>query len=124
MEKQIKIIKKDGTFHIVPASQRSTYEAFNTKNTKLKQLKDVVEIEDYEAPAAEDKIADLTPATTGFQSATPPPPPPPANDKKPAVEIVELISKATTIEEVNSLVAGDGRVSVIRAAESKIADLT
>ena len=114
-EKSIKITKKDGSSHIVPASQRATYEAFNEKNKKLKKDKDIVTIEDYVAPAPEAAAAKTA---DSVNTAT--------NDagKKTAVEVVELINKATTVEEVNALAEGDGRVTVIKAAEAKTAELT
>lgn len=117
-EKQIKITKKDKTSHIVPASQRATYEAFNAKSKKLRREKDVVEIEDYEEPK-EEAAADTGSANIGTGSSTVD-----AGGKKTAVEVIALINAATTEEEVNKAAEGDTRVSVLKAAELKVAELT
>jgi hypothetical protein len=116
-EKQIKITKKDKTSHIVPATQRATYEAFNAKSRKLRREKDVVEIEDYEEP--EEKGSDTGSANTSTGSSTGD-----AGGKKTAVEVIALINAATTEEEVNKAAEGDTRVSVLKAAELKVAELT
>ena len=40
----IKVTKKNGQSTIVPAGQRSTYEAFNAKAKKLKHIRPTPEI--------------------------------------------------------------------------------
>lgn len=103
--KLIKVTKKNGQSSIVPAGQRATYESFNEKYKKLKKLDQVVTIEDYEE-AAETKKEELTP---------------PAVRK--AVDVIGDISIAKTVEEVDALIAGDERATVLKAAETKKEEL-
>ena len=137
-EKLIQITKKDGSKHIVPAGQRTIYESFNARAKKLRRDKDLVTIDDYEEPKKEETPAgtQIPDGDNGSGSGlaagiqTPPPAIPPAppatngNGKKPAVEVIELIGNSTTVEAVEALKAGEDRVSVIKAADLKIEELS
>ena len=112
-EKQIKITKTDRSTHIVPASQRKTYESFNEKNKKLKKTADLVTITDYE-PGSEEVSQPAAAKTEGTGTG---------DTKKTANEVIALIKAATTADEVNALADGDTRATVVKAAEVKLQEL-
>ena len=106
-EPLIKLTKKDGSTHLVPASQRKTYESLNARYKKLNKLDEIVEISDF-------KEKDATAGTPGA-----PPSDSAETQKHNAADVVKAIGECKTIEEVDKLAVGDDRATVQKAAEKK-----
>lgn len=117
---QLKITKSNGSSHLVPLGQKSIYEAFNAKATKMKKPKDLLKIEvvDVDEPAAEVKTADMkndSGADNGSGNSS-------AATQRKAADVISDISNAKSAEEVAALIAGDTRATVLKAAEAKNAE--
>lgn len=142
MAKVLKITKSDKTVHVVPLTNKAFYEAYNRRQKGDKKWK-LEEIDEEDAKnmkfidethvtpveatkKLEEKDAEIAAlkaqlealagagADTGANGAAP---------QKKANEVIELIAAATSEEQVNTLIAGDTRKTVIDAADKKIAAL-
>lgn len=146
MAKVLKITKSDKTVHVVPMTNKAFYEAYNRrqkgdKKWKLEEIDEEdaknlkfiddthvtpveatkkLEEKDAEIAALKAKLAKLS----GNEA-------PVDNDAyvnesapfKKATEVIELIAASTSEEQVNTLISGDTRKTVIDAADKKIAAL-
>jgi hypothetical protein len=141
MSKVLKITKTDKTVHVVPTDNLAFYQAYNNRlpqeqRWKLEEIeeKDAKDLpfidESFVTPleaqakvgdlqkdldAKEKEIEDLK-AKLEEKPATQP--------KFPAEMLVNLISVATTLEQVEALSKDDKRATVIAAAEKRKAELT
>ncbi len=141
-KKKVLVIRKtDGTIHQVPVENKAKIMSLNNKMPKSDQwsIEEISEEEaaklpfidkDYVTGAeAQVKVKDLESeisdkdaliARLEKQLADKN-----GEDKKlPAVEVVEKINAATTVQAVQELSDGDDRATVTKAAEKKILELT
>jgi Na+-translocating ferredoxin:NAD+ oxidoreductase RNF subunit RnfB len=141
MSKVLKITKADKTTHIVPVTNKAFYQAQNNRLPADKKMK-IEEISEDEArkvpfidndhitgseavvknlelqKSLEDKDAEIAALKAKLAGVSAPTPP-----KATATEVIELINAATSVDQVEALVAADDRKTVKDAADKKIAAL-